>query len=209
MHPADPGQPRPRSTASASVAATRGARPCSVYQVAPVHTAEQQHIVNALVRGRFAWRGYCTEALAHDSDESHRLTLGAWANGELAATLTLVRDSLRGLQTDALYATELARLRRAGRRLCEVSRLAVDPVHSCPNLLRTLFYEALVQGSQRFAASDVVIGVNPRHASYYKRRMGFRQLGAAQHYARVGAPVVLLHQTLAGMLASPALKPCP
>ncbi len=206
MQPVDPGQSRRRSNACASPAGTLGAPACSGYHVAPVRTAEQQHIVNALVRRRFAWRGYSTEALAHDADESHRLTLGAWANGELAATLTLVRDSLRGLQTDTLYAAELARLRRSGRRLCEVSRLAVDPGHSCPNLLRTLFYEALVQGSQRFAASDVVIGVNPRHASYYKRRMGFRQIGAQQHYARVGAPVVLLHQTLAGMLASPALK---
>lgn len=203
MDPVAHGQPRLRPTVSASAPAM-----CrSGYFVAPVRTAEQQRVVNALIRRRFAWRGYSTEALAHDADETHRLTLGAWVNGELAATLTLVFDSLRGLQTDTLYAAELGRLRRAGRRLCEVSRLAVDPVHSCPGLLRTLFCEALAQGSQRFSASDVVIGVNPRHASYYKRRMGFRQIGAQQHYARVGAPVVLLHRPLAGMFAGPALKP--
>lgn len=208
MLPVVPGQhpplPNPAETPRTSCDERLRARN---YQIAPVRTAEHQHIVNTLVRRRFAWRGYSTEALAHHADEANRLTLAAWQHGELVATLTLARDSAEGFQADALYASELSRLRRTGRRLCEVSRLAVDPGHSCPRLLRALFAAALEYGSQRFAASDVVIGVNPRHAAYYQRRMGFRQIGAQRHYARVGAPVVLLHQTLTGMLASAALTP--
>lgn len=97
------------------------------YRIAPVRDASQQAMADALVRRRFAWRGYNTDALAHRADQTNRLTLAAWLYDELIATLTLVPDSADGFQTDTLYAKEMARLRRPGRRLCEVSRLAVDP----------------------------------------------------------------------------------
>jgi hypothetical protein len=166
------------------------------YDVAPLRTACQHSVASSLVRQRYAWRGYNTEALGQRTDDPNRLTLAAWQCDELVATLTLARDSPDGLQADALYASELARLRHPDRVLCEVSRLAVDPEFSCPDLLHTLFASALQYGKSLFAGSDVVIGVNPRHAAYYQRLMGFRQIGGLQHCRRVEAPVVLLHQTL-------------
>lgn len=174
------------------------------YDVSPVRTAYQQSKASTLVRRRFAWRGYNTDALAHRADDPNRLTLAAWQYDELVATLTLGRDSPQGLQTDALYARELASLRHPDRVLCEVSRLAVDPDFSCPELLHSLFRAALRYGKEMFSANDVVIGVNPRHAGYYRRRMGFQQIGALQHCRRVNAPVVLLHQTLDRMPFSDA-----
>ena len=176
------------------------------YHIAPVRDTGQQALADTLVRRRFAWRGYNTEALAQHGDASRRLTLAAWLYDELIATLTLVADSAEGLQTETLYSRELTRLRRPGRTLCEVTRLAVDPDYSCPRLLRALFSSACEHGRSRFAASDVVIGVNPRHAGYYQRRMGFRQIGARRHYPRVDAPVVLLHQTLGGLLVAEAIS---
>lgn len=169
------------------------------YDIRPVRTAYQQSKASTLVRRRYAWRGYHTEGLAQRPDDANRITLAAWQYDELVATLTVGRDSPDGLQTDALYAKELAKLRRPERVLCEVSRFAVDPDFSCPELLRALFTAALDYAKSRFAASDVVIGVNPRHAAYYQRRMGFRQIGTLQHCVRVDAPVVLLHQTLGGV----------
>jgi hypothetical protein len=166
------------------------------YDVSPVRSADQQDVVSSLVRRRYAWRGYKTEALGQRADDPNRLTLAAWQYDELAATLTLARDSPEGLQTDGLYASELAGLRHPDRVLCEVTRLAVDPDFSCPELLRTLFASALHYGKGLFAASDVVIGVNPRHAAYYQRLMGFRQIGRLRHCRRVDAPVILLHRVL-------------
>lgn len=166
------------------------------YTIGPVGNAEQQRLASTLVQRRYAWRGYNTESLGPRADDPNRLTLAAWQYDELVATLTLGRDSPDGLQTDALYANELASLRHPDRVLCEVSRLAVDPNFSCPELLRSLFASALQYGQSRFAASDVVIGVNPRHVAYYQRRLGFHQLGTRQHCHRVDAPIVLLHQTL-------------
>jgi len=166
------------------------------YHVRPVHDEQQRSLVSALVQRRYAWRGYHTESLAYPAADPHRLTLAAWQYGELAATLTLGRDSPLGLRADALYASELRRLRQPQRVLCEVSRLAVDPDFSCPELLTSLFASAFDYGRRVFAASDVVIGVNPRHASYYQRRLGFRQIGALRHCRCVDAPVLLLHQAL-------------
>jgi hypothetical protein len=166
------------------------------YHIRPVYDEKQRGLVSALVQRRYAWRGYNTEALDYPIADANRLTLAAWQYGELAATLTLGRDSLQGLDADALYAAELARLRRPQRVLCEVSRLAVDPDFGSSELLVSLFSAAFDYGRRLFAASDVVIGVNPRHAGYYQRRLGFRRIGAQQHCACVDAPVVLLHQAL-------------
>ena len=179
------------------------------YHIAPVRTAEHHNVASSLVRRRYAWRGYNTETLSHRPDDGHRLTLAAWQYDELVATLTLAGDSPGGLPTETLYAREIARLRRSGRVLCEVSRLAVDPDFSCPELLRSLFAAAFAYGQSRFAASDVVIGVNPRHAAYYQRRMGFRQIGAHQHHPHVDAPVVLLHQTLSELATAQAIPAIP
>ena len=166
------------------------------YHIRPVFDEQQRDLVSALVQRRYAWRGYHTEALGSSVADANRLTLAAWQYGELAATLTLGRDSPQGLYADALYAAELERLRDPQRVLCEVSRLAVDPDFGGPELLTSLFASAFDYGRRLFAASDVVIGVNPRHVGYYQRRLGFRRIGAQLHCQCVDAPVVLLHQAL-------------
>lgn len=166
--------------------------------IRPVYDEQQRRLVSALVRRRYAWRGYATAALDYPAGDANRLTLAAWQYGELAATLTLGRDSPRGLDADALYAAELDRLREPPRVLCEVTRLAVDPDFAGPDLLTSLFAAAFDYGRRLYAASDVVIGVNPRHVGYYQRRLGFRRIGAQRHCACVDAPVVLLHQAVDG-----------
>lgn len=166
------------------------------YHIRPVLDEQQRSLASELVQRRYAWRGYNTEALDYPAADANRLTLAAWQYGELAATLTLGRDSPQGLYADALYAVELERLRHPQRVLCEVSRLAVDPDFGSPELLTGLFAAAFDYGRRLFSASDVVIGVNPRHVGYYQRRLGFRRIGAQQHCPCVDAPVVLLHQAL-------------
>ncbi len=144
----------------------------------------------------YAGRGYRTESLAPQGEDASRLTLVAWCDDDVVATLTVGGDSPAGLLADALYASELAGLRRAGCTVCEVSRLAVDPEHRSPGLLNSLWQAAHRYGREFFAASDVVIEVNPRHAAYYQRCLGFRQLGRLRHCRRVDAPALLLHRAL-------------
>ncbi|MEO6431268.1 MAG: long-chain N-acyl amino acid synthase, partial [Nitrosospira sp.] len=45
-------------------------------------------------------------------------------------------------------------------------------------------------------ADDAFIEVNPRHASFYKRMLGFRQISGINTCKRVDAPAVLMHLDL-------------
>lgn len=178
----------------------RGYLPCQGdYDIRPVRTDYQHGLANMLVRRMYSWRGYDTTAISHRPNEQNRVTLAVWQSDEIIATLTLGRDSRQhGLLADALYGEEVDRLRRPGRVVCEVSKLAVDPDFSSKDLLIRLFRSARQYAEKHFAASDAVIEVNPRHVSYYQRWLGFRQLGNLRHCLRVDAPAILLHQSLEG-----------
>jgi hypothetical protein len=167
--------------------------------VRPVRTQQHLSMACVLVKNLYSSRGYATGSVRQRLDDPDRLTLAAWVYGELVATLTLGRDCPSGLLADELYASEVASLRRPNRVVCEVSRLAVDPDFTSRELLTTLFRAAHLHGKNAFAASDVVIEVNPRHAGYYQRYLGFRQLGSLRQCPRVDAPAVLLHQTVDAM----------
>lgn len=173
------------------------------YDIRPARTPRQLAQALELVRRMYAWRGYSVTATLPAFDDPNRLTLVAWQAGEVAATLTIGRDSPDGLLADALYRDELGALRARGRVVCEVTRLAVNPDLRSANLLGDLFKAALRFGQERFTASDVIVEINPRHLNYYRRRYGFRQIGAIKPCPRVDAPAVLLHQATDGMHLAP------
>lgn len=173
---------------------------CRGYDIRPVQTLNQHDAANMLVQQMHVCCGDNSKSHGQRMDDPNRVTLAARQYDELAATLTLNRDSSEGLLADALYATELARLRRPGRIVFEVSRLAVDPDFSSRDLLIALFQAAFKYAKDFFAASDAVIEVNPRHSRYYQRLLGFKQIGRQRHCRHQDAPVVLLHQRLDGMV---------
>lgn len=153
-------------------------------------------MASRLVRQMYTWRGYCTESIEYKEDDPNRVTIAAWQDDKIVATLMLGKDSPNGLMADALYAQELASLRHPDRIVCEVTRLAVAPGYSATGLLTKLFQAAFQYGKDVLGASDAVIEVNPRHARYYQNRMGFQQIGALRQCERVDAPAVLLHQSV-------------
>ncbi len=171
---------------------------CRGYDIRPVRTLHQLDAANMLVQQMSACYSDNSETPEQWVEDPNHVTLAARQYDELAATLTLNCDSPEGLLADALHAAELARL-RPGRIVCEVSRLAVDPDFSSRDLLIALFQAAFKYARNVFAASDAVIEVNPRHARYYQRLLGFQQIGRQRQCRRLDAPVVLLHQELDGM----------
>lgn len=172
---------------------------CRGYDIRPVQSLPQHDAANMLVQQMHACYSDNSESSGLRIDDPNRVTLAARQYDELAATLTLNRDSPEGLLADALHAAELARLRRPGRIVCEVSRLAVDPDFSSRDLLIALFQAAFKHARNVFAASDAVIEVNPRHSRYYQRLLGFQQIGRKRQCRRLNTPMVLLHQELDGM----------
>lgn len=165
--------------------------------IAPAVTYVQLRACSSLVRRMYTWRGYRLAPNRLQPADPNHVTIGAWLAGELVATATASRDSAAGLLADGLYQDELTRLRGPSRVVCEVTRLAVDLDCHDPELLNALFKATYQYVRAVFGGTEVVIEVNPRHAGYYRRTMGFQHIGSLRTCPRVDAPAVLLHRTLA------------
>lgn len=121
------------------------------------------------------------------------VVFAARAEGRVVATVSLIADSALQLPCDELYAAEMAALRRAGRRVAEVSSLAVDEDWRGAGLgaLRELVRVVAVYGRDLAGVDDLCIAVHPRHAPFYEGRLRFRRFGALKPYDAVnGAPAV-------------------
>lgn len=169
---------------------------CHGYDIRPARARDQQDILNMLIRRTYAWRGFNNEPIDHCLDDPDRLTLAAWQFDEVVATISLGRDSPAGLPTEKLFSREIARLRRPGRVLCEISNLAVDRDFSSPDLLVNLFQTALRYARNSFSATDLLIEVGASHVYFYQRRMGFRQMSVLRQHRYNEMPVILMHQKL-------------
>jgi len=146
-----------------------------------------------LIKKMYAWRGYDTSGVLNDTP--NRITLMADLKGQIVGTLTIGLDSSTGLLVDQLYKDEIDGLRQAQRLVCELTKLAVNQdVHS-QRVLAALFHLAYIYAHKIHAATDFVIEVNPRHAVFYKRMLGFSQLGEERLCPRVNAPAILLRLT--------------
>lgn len=151
--------------------------------------------VSALIKRMYSWRGYnTTEQTAVSSP--NQTTLEAFSGEDLVGTLSLRFDSEHGLLADELYAEKISTFRAKDRKVCELSKLAIDPQFSSKELLACLFNLAYICGRIIHRATDFFIEVNPRHTGYYKRMLGFNQLGETRNCQRVNAPAVLLHLEL-------------
>jgi len=172
---------------------------CTDLIIVPAVTYNQHRACNALVRRMYVSRGYRVLPQRQSIDDPNHFTLGVWLDGELVATLTGSRDSRSGLLADGLYDHEISALRKPSRVIGEVTRLAVDSDFRSPELLKALFRATYQYARAVFGVTDVVIEVNPRHAGYYRRELGFAQIGSVRTCPRVEAPAVLLHRTLGSL----------
>jgi hypothetical protein len=169
---------------------------CDSYSIRVARSARQLRRASMLIERMYAWRGYQTETAASLELDPHRIVLEASGHGCLFGTLTLGIDSDNGLLADALYAPEIDVFRSAGHKVCELSRFAVDPQCSSKQMLASLFQLAYLYARFDHEVAHAFIEVNPRHAAFYKRMLGFRQLGDVRTCPRVDAPAVLLHLDL-------------
>ena len=150
----------------------------------------------ALVQRMYAWRGY-KQSEQTAIQRANEATLQTCNGGRVFGTLTVRYDSEAGLAADDLYRIELDSYRRAGTRIAELTRLAVDPELGSKQVLGTLFHAAYVFCGPLYGVTDVFIEVNPRHVAFYRRMLNFRQVGEAKMCPRVDAMAVLLHVEVA------------
>ena len=164
-----------------------------MFKIRLANSEGRRESADLLIKKMYAWRGYDTSTARNNTP--NRITLMADLKGQIIGTLTIGFDSCSGLLVDQLYQDEIDRLRQARRLVCEFTQLAVDQDSHSQRVLAALFHLAYIYAHKIHGATDLVIEVNPRHAVFYKRMLGFSQLGEERLCPRVNAPAVLLRLT--------------
>lgn len=157
-------------------------------------TAEQLAAAAALVESRYAWRGYSLQPGGAATPPG--VTLVALQTGATLGTVTLRLDGPAGLAADEGYGATIDAARARGRRVCELTRLAIDSAADWRTTLGALFGFAYLVGRVLHDVTDVFVEVNPRHERFYRQMFGFVGAAGRQICPRVQAPAVLLRLEL-------------
>ena len=167
------------------------------YHVRFAHGIDQlRNKVSLLVERMYSWRGLHTHHPIMQDDRPGQTTLVACSGDHLFGTLTVGVDAGQGLLADELYRPQIDAIREEGGRVCELTRLAMDPSFNSPNVMGTVFHLAFIVARLMHGMTDTFVEVHPRHAGFYRRMLGCRVVGPERICPRVGAPAVLLHLSL-------------
>ena len=146
---------------------------------------------NRLLSERYGWRGYHAVSLPVNQT-TNRTTLTAIEDNATIGTITVGLDDSAGMNCDDVFGDELDALRRSGQRLCEFTKLAIDPMTGNRRVLAALFHVAYIVAHRLRGRDTLVMEVNPRHVRYYERMLGCRVVGDVRINRTVDAPAVLL-----------------
>lgn len=166
------------------------------YFIREISSLKQRLKVNSLIKRRYASRGYNTDQTTVFSEDKDQITFEACSENGQLGTLTLIIDSGKGLLADQHYQEEIDTFRCQEKKVCEVSKLAFNPCSSSKEIFASLFHIAYLYAYRVYSVKNAFIEINPRHASFYKRMLGFEQIGEERVCKRVDAPAVLLRLDL-------------
>jgi len=166
------------------------------YSIHLVNSLKQRIKATTLIKRMYASRGYQTNNACAFTNSSNQYTFEARQSQQLIGTMTLTIGTHNKLLADTLYQTELNQFRQRNRRLCELSKLAFDSESSSKEIFASLFHIAYIFARNIHNVDDAFIEINPRHAAFYKRMLGFQQIGELRTCPRVNAPAVLLQLNL-------------
>ena len=129
----------------------------------------------------------------------HEITFVAANDDATVGTVTLRLDGPLGLRAEETHGEVIQSARLGGRRVCELTRLAVAAKVDSHAVLASLFSLAYGAGRTIHGVTDVFIEVNPRHVAFYSRVLGFVVAAGERICERVRAPSVLLHVEVAAL----------
>ncbi|MDE2396881.1 MAG: long-chain N-acyl amino acid synthase [Burkholderiales bacterium] len=162
-----------------------------VFRIRSADSYVQRQAANELLQDRYAWRGYHAVSLPADQT-SNRITLSAFDDATTIGTITVALDGPEGLSAEDAFPAEIGALRREGLRVCEFTKLAIDPDTGSKRVLAALFHVAYMVAHKIRGYDVLVMEVNPRHVRYYQRMLGARVIGEQRLNRFVNAPAVLL-----------------
>ena len=114
----------------------------------------------------------------------HSTVIVVKCKGEIIGTVSLIRDSEWGLPSDKDYKNENQTLRNAGKKLVEVSALAVTKkFRNSGNMVSLLLMKYLYNYSSNYFNSDCLIcTVHPKAEDFYKALWHFDRNGQIIKY---------------------------
>lgn len=163
------------------------------FNIRLVNSEGRREAASLLINKKYAWRGYSTDSPL--DKEPNKITLVAETAGKIVGTMTLCLDNEIKLPADENFHNELNKLRAQGSRLSEPAKLAIDD-NVPKRIFASLIHIAYIYAHNILKFTDWVIEVNPRHAMFYKKMLGFHELGEERICTRVNAPAVLLQLEL-------------
>jgi N-acyl amino acid synthase FeeM len=119
--------------------------------------------------------------LPHQLQDTSWVLLAA-RDGELLGTLSVIEDGELALPIESLYLAEMARLRYQSARVAELTCLATKEHLArtqSAQVLRELLTSA-IQLSHHRQIDGLTICVHPRHARFYRERLGFSEFGPSR-----------------------------
>jgi hypothetical protein len=163
------------------------------FHIRLVNSSGQREAASLLIKKKYSWRGYFIDSPLDFQPD--RISLLAETRGTPVGTMTLCLDKSIGLPADENFGDKLDKLRAQGRRLSEPSKLAIDD-NVPKRVFASLIHISYIYAHKIHGLTDWVIEVNPRHARFYKKMLGFEQMGEERICTRVNAPAVLLRLKL-------------
>jgi len=170
-------------------------RPEIAYRIARTMTER-------LAAFRMVYRNYLRNGLiAPDNNQIHLTTYHLLASTnefiavsreEVIGTVSLIGDGELGLPMESIYPEPVQEYRKQGLKIGEVSCLAIQQDHS-QNFMNVVVgvTRIMSQFARANGLQKLLIAVHPKHAQFYKRLMGFEQIGPKRSYPNVqNAPAV-------------------
>lgn len=161
------------------------------FKIKAAECKERRGLINRLLINRYAWRGYQQVNLPTDPSV-HRFTLTALQDDVVIGTVTVGFDGSERLGAEAEFGTEIGALRKQGLKLCEFTRLAIDPHEGSKRVLVALFHVAYIVAHRLRGQDTMLMEVNPRHQRYYERMLDCQVMGEQRMNRSVSAPAVLM-----------------
>lgn len=158
------------------------------------NTHAGRHSASMLINKMYRWRGYGDQQLIEE--HPHHITLTASEPRQLLGTVTLQTDSDNGMLADQTFKDEIDVYRRTGAKVCEITKLAIDPLAHPKLAQASLFHIIYLYARKIYLCTDVFIEVNPRHKRFYEQMLGFEVASEVRNNGRVNAPARLLRISL-------------
>lgn len=168
------------------------------FKIRLAHDDNRTREASFLVEKRYRDKGYQVSSQSEPQDCPEHITLATYKGDALIGTITFGLDTGSGLLVDQLYKTEVDVLRQQGLRVCEFTKLAIDHNGASKRIIASLFHVAYIYAHKIWGYTDIVCEVNPSHATFYQRMLGYQPFGEEKVCPRVGAPAVLLRLDAAG-----------